>query len=87
MVRVGDRCQGELRPWLTKVTICARAVERQTADIRMQIWVECAHDKEASRIIQWCYNDTDYAENPVEEQSMCRRPAMRGLRPKLWNGH
>jgi len=67
MVRVGDLCQGELRPGSAKVMSCARLVERRTADIRMQIWVECAHDKEASRIIQWCYNDADYTENPVEE--------------------
>jgi hypothetical protein len=49
------------------MTIIVRAMERHTADIRMQIWIECAHDEETSRIAQWCYNDADDAENPMEK--------------------
>ena len=58
---------------------------KHTTEPGMDVRVEGTHDEESIWSVQRRNDYTDDTKYPMEEQCPCRRPAMRGIRPKFWD--
>ena len=83
MVQAGERRRTGLVRYIVHFWLVQ--LFKHTTEQGMDVGIEGTHDEESIWSTERRKDFTDDAKSPMEDQCPCRRPAMRGFRPKFWD--